>query len=117
VTSRLPAFALLAVLALAGCAGPEPANESMPAPLAEYQYFDGEAGFLRAIGDVETSRSDADLVRMAQASCRAILEEQASRADLRPAITEWAGVDDATADDMLTAASGNLCETAVLTSG
>ncbi len=89
-------------------------NEPLPAPMAEYQYFPGEDGLLRSIRGIESPRSDADLVRMAQAACRAILEEQASRGDLRPGITQWAQVTDAEADEILTAASANLCETAVL---
>ena len=111
--------AAVMTVALAGCsstaqgAGAVP-DSPMPAPLAEYQYFAGEAGFLRAVSAVSSPRSDADLVRLAQAACRAIMEQGATRADLRPAITGWAQVDDAAADQILTAASGNLCESAVL---
>lgn len=104
---------------LAGCStavpgASAPADTTMPAPLAEYQYFPGEDGFLRSITGVQSPRTDADMVRLAQASCRAVMEETATRSDLRPAITQWAEVDNAAADKILTAASATLCQSAVL---
>lgn len=119
---RIAGAAALVVVALAGCSSAVPGSGSaaplpdtaFPTPLAEYQYFPGEDGFLRSISGIETPRSDADMVRLAQASCRAIMEQHAKASDLRPGITGWAAVDNAAADKILTAASANLCESAVL---
>lgn len=86
----------------------------MPAPLAQHQWHPAEVGFLNDLAQLDTQRSTADLVRLAQATCRAIQEDGATRADLRPAVTSWAEINDADADRVLTAASGNLRESAVL---
>lgn len=115
-----PGHALLAaaaILTLAACSSGSDEPEGappLPPVLAEHQFFPAEDGFLRSLGRFDSPRSDAELVNAGHAACRAILEEGATRAQLAPAISEWAEVDTAAANDLLTAASGNLCETAPL---
>lgn len=106
----------LAALVLTGCSTGQASEAALPLPpvLAEHQFFPAEEGFLRSLGNIDTPRSDAELVNAGHAACRAILEDGATRADLAPALSEWAEVDTAAANDLLTAASGNLCETALL---
>jgi hypothetical protein len=111
LTLPLAAFAVT----LAGCSSPPVETPPpLPAILAEHQFFPAEEGFLRSLGNLDTPRSDADLVNAGHAACRAILDEGATRADLAPALSEWAEVDTAAANTLLTAASGNMCETALL---
>ena len=105
---------VLALLALASCSAPQVDDGPLPAPLAGHQWHPAEAGFLNDLHELDTPRSMADLVRLGQAACGAVLEDRATRADLRPAITSWAQVGDGDADRLLTAASGNLCPSAVL---
>lgn len=109
--------ALVLTLALAGCGERQPETQALsglPPILAEHQFFPVEEGFLRSIGDLDTPRSDADLVNAGQAACAAIHDDGATRADLAPALSQWAQIDEATANRVLTAASANMCETALL---